>query len=99
MIRKSDGGAQPSWWLRRWAVRIGIACLVLEVVYLIVGNLCISMGALESVINYQPEADFVSWESAVTYFPGFVSFKGLTYRSQSMNSQMYVHLAEVDGGH
>ena len=96
MIRKSDGGAQPSWWLRRWAVRIGIACLVLEVVYLIVGNLCISMGVLESVINFQPEADFVSWESAVTYFPGFVSFKGLTYRSQSMNSQMYVHLAEVD---
>jgi len=96
MIRQSDGGAQPSWWLRRWAVRIGIACLVLEVVYLIAGNLCISMGVLESVINYKPEADFVSWESAVTYLPGFVSFKGFTYRSQSMNSQMYVHLAEVE---
>jgi len=96
MIRQSDGGAQPSWWLRRWAVRIGIACLVLEVVYLIAGNLCISMGVLESVINYKPEADFVSWESAVTYLPGFVSFKGFTYRSQSMNSQMYVHMAEVN---
>jgi hypothetical protein len=68
----------------------------LEVVYLIAGNLCISMGLLESVINYRPEADFVSWESAVTYLPGVVSFKGFTYRSQSMNSQMYVHMAEVE---
>jgi len=68
----------------------------LEVVYLIAGNLCISMGLLESVINYEPEANFVSWESAVTYLPGFVSFEGFTYRSQSMSSQMYVHMAEVD---
>jgi hypothetical protein len=68
----------------------------LEVVYLVVGNLCIRMGVLESVINCRPEADFASWESAVTYFPGFLSFKGFTYRSQSMNSQMYVHMAEVD---
>jgi hypothetical protein len=68
----------------------------LEVVYLIAGNLCISMGLLESVINHEPEANFVSWESAVTYLPGFVSFKGFTFRSQSMNSQMYVQLAEVD---
>ena len=96
MIRQADGGTQGVARLRRWAVRIGIACLVLEVVYLIVGNLCIRMGVLESVINYKPEADFASWESAVTYFPGFLSFKGFTYRSQSMNSQMYVHMAEVD---
>ena len=96
MIRRSDGGAQPPSRLRRWAVRIGIACLVLEVVYVIAGNLCINKGVLESITNYQPEADFVSWESAVTYLPGFFSFKGFTYRSQSMGSQMYVHMAEVD---
>ena len=54
MIRQSDAGTQPIARFRRWAVRTGIACLVLEVVYLIVGNLCISKGVLESVINYQP---------------------------------------------
>jgi len=95
MIRRSDDRAQPPSRLRRWAVRIGIACLVVEAVYLIVGNLCLRMGVLERVINYEPEANFVSWESAVTSLPGFVSFKEFTYRSQSMNSQMYVHLAEV----
>ena len=72
MIRRSDGGTHPPSRLRRWAVRIGVACLALEAVYLIAGNLCISMGVLESVINYRPEADFVSWESAVTYIPGFI---------------------------
>ena len=96
MIRRSDGGTHPPSRLRRWAVRIGVACLAMEAVYLIAGNLCISMGVLESVINYRPEADFVSWESAVTYIPGFISFKGFTYRSQSMSTQMYVHIAEVD---
>jgi hypothetical protein len=68
----------------------------LEAVYVIAGNLCVRMGVLESIVNYQPEADFVSWESAVTYLPGFFSFKEFTYRSQSMGSQLYVHLAEVD---
>ena len=96
MIRQSEGGTQPVARLRRWAVRIGIACLVVEAVYLVAGNLCIRKGVLERVINYEPEANFVSWKSAVTYLPGFVSFKDFTYRSQSMNSQMYVHMAEVD---
>jgi len=68
----------------------------LEVVYLIVGNLCLRMGVLERIINYKPEADFVSWDSGVTYLPGFGSFKGFAYRGQTRDGQMYVHLAEVD---
>ncbi len=94
MTGQSDGGPRPSAQLRRWAIRIGVACLVLEVVYLIAGNLCIRMGVLERLINDRPEADLVSWDSARTLFPGFFSFKGFTYRSQSMNSQMYVHMAK-----
>jgi hypothetical protein len=95
MVRQRDGGSQPSARWRRWAVRIFVACLVLEVVYLIVGNLCIRMGVLEGAINYKPEEDFVSWESGVTVFPGFGTFKGFVYRGQTRGSQMYVHLTKV----
>jgi len=95
MVQHSDGRAQPSARLRRWAIRIVIVCLVLQIVYLIVGNLCIRTGVLERVINFKPEEDFVSWESGVTVFPGFGTFKGFVYRGQTRGSQMYVHLAEV----
>jgi hypothetical protein len=51
---------------------------------------------LERIINYNPEADFVSWDSGVTYLPGFGSFEGFVYRGQTRDGQMYVRLAEVD---
>lgn len=95
MVRQREGGSQPSARWRRWAVRIVIACLVLEVVYLIVGNLCIRMGVLEGFINSKPQEDFVSWESGLTVLPGSGTFKGFTYRGQTRGSQTYVHLAEV----
>jgi hypothetical protein len=82
--------------LRRWVVRIVIACLVVEAGYLIAGNLCLRTGVVEKMINDRPEEDFVSWESGATYLPGFVSLKGLSYRGQSMSGQVYVHLPEVD---
>ncbi|MEJ2581581.1 MAG: hypothetical protein P8127_08080, partial [Acidobacteriota bacterium] len=66
-------------------------------VYLIVGNLCIRTGVLEGMINDKPQGDFVSWESGLTVFPGFGSFKGFTYRGQTRGSQIYVHLAKVSG--
>jgi len=80
--------------LRRWAVRIGIACLVIEVVYLIVGNLCMWVGVAENALNSRPEESSVSWESGFTSFPGCFSFKGFTYRGQTLSGQIYVHLAE-----
>ena len=70
-----EGDARPGR-LRRWVIRIGVAFLVLEVAYLIAGNLCIRMGLIESAFNSQPEADFISWESGVTYIPGLFSFEG-----------------------
>jgi hypothetical protein len=70
--------------------------VVLEVIYLIVGNICIRAGILEDIINFKPEEDFVSWESGSTTLPGFVSFKGFSYRGQTLGSQTYVHLARVD---
>jgi len=97
MIRQSDSSAPGSARWRRWAIRIGVACLILEVTYLIVGNLCISTGVLENLINDRPEENFVSWESGLTVFPGHATFEGFTYRGQTTAGQTYVHLAEAGG--
>ena len=53
MIRQSDVLAPGSARWRRWGIRIGVACLVLEVVYLIAGNLCLRLGGLEDFINHK----------------------------------------------
>ena len=80
MFGQSSDGARQSGLARRWAIRIAIACLVLQIVYLIVGNLCLRMGVLEKLINFNPESDSVSWESGFTVFPGAGSFKNFVYR-------------------
>lgn len=96
-IRQSDGWAPGPDRRRRWAIRIGAACLVLEVVYLIAGNLCLRSGVLESFINQAPDEVFVSWESGVTLFPGHATLKGFTYRGQTTAGQTYIHLAKAGG--
>jgi hypothetical protein len=97
MIRQSDALAPGSARWRRWAIRIGVACLVLEVVYLIAGNLCLRLGVLENFINQKPEEVFVSWESGVTLLPGHATLRGFTYRGQTTAGQTYIHLAEAGG--
>lgn len=97
MIRQSDASAPGSARWRRWAIRIGLACLALEVVYLIAVNLCLRLGVFESSINDKPEEVFVSWESGVTLFPGHATFRGFEYRGQTTAGQTYIHLAKVGG--
>lgn len=96
MIRQSGNRAQNPTRSRRWAARIVIACLALEVVYLIAGNLCIRMGLIETAFNSTPEAEFVAWDSGVTFLPGLFSFEGFSYRAQTLGSQTYFHLAKLD---
>ena len=97
MIRQLDDPAPGSARSRRWAIRIGAACLALEAVYLIVGNLCLRSGVLESFINQTPDEVLVSWESGVTLFPGHATLKGFTYRGQTTAGQTYIHLAKAGG--
>ena len=49
--QSSEGGSLRFARLRRWAIRLAIACLVLELVYLIAGNLCIRIGVIENAFN------------------------------------------------
>jgi hypothetical protein len=97
MAAGSDNEPKRTAVLRRWAIRIVCTFLTLEVVYLIVGNLCIRTGVLEGIINHRPEENFVSWESGLTIFPGLATFEGFTYRGQTLGGQVYVRLAEVNG--
>lgn len=96
-IRQSDGWAPGSDRRRRWVIRFGVACLALEVVYLIAGNLCLRLGVLENFINRKPEEVFVSWESGLTLFPGRATLKSFTYRGQTTAGQTYIHLARAGG--
>ena len=88
-VLRSDG-------LRKWAVRVGIALLLFEVFYVVAANILIRKNVLTQLINKKPEKTHISWDSAVTYLPGFVAVSGFTLRSQTKKDQIYLHVAEAD---
>ena len=90
------GAAWRSDRLRKWAVGIGVALFVLEVVYVVAANYFLRTDRLQQLINKKPEKTHISWESAASWLPGFATVKGFTLRSQTMKDQVYVHVAEAD---
>ena len=88
-VLRSDG-------LRKWAIRIGVTLLVFEVFYVVGANFVLRTDLLTNLINKKPEKTKISWDSAVTYLPGFATVKGFTLRSQTPRDQVYVHVAEAD---
>lgn len=88
-VLRSDG-------LRKWAIRIGATLLVFEVFYVVGANFFLRTDLLTNLINKKPEKTNISWDSAVTYLPGFATVKGFTLRSQTPRDQVYVHVAEAD---
>ena len=81
---------------RKWAIRIAVALLVSEVVYVVGANFFLRSGRLLQLINKKPEKTSINWDSAVTYLPGFATVEGFTLRSQTKKDQVYVHVAEAD---
>jgi len=97
MTRPSSVGALlGSDGVRKWAIRVGVALLVFELVYVTAANIFIRTDFFTQLINKKPEKTFISWDSAVTYLPGFATVKGFTLRSQTLRDQVYVHVAEAD---
>jgi hypothetical protein len=82
--------------LRSWVFRIGIALFVFEVFYVVSANYLLRSGRLIELINKKPEKTHISWESAVTYLPGFATVEGFTLRSQTKKDQIYLHVVEAD---
>jgi hypothetical protein len=81
---------------RKWAIRIGVALLVFEVIYIVGANIFLRTDLLPQLINKKPEKTHIAWDSAVTYLPGFATVKGFTLRSQTKKDQVYVHVVEAD---
>lgn len=97
MIRPSRlGDFLRSEGFRKWAIRIGVTLLVFEVFYVVGANFVLRTDLLSNLINKKPEKTQISWDSAVTYLPGFATVKGFTLRSQTRRDQVYVHVAEAD---
>jgi hypothetical protein len=70
--------------------------IVLEIVYVVAANAFLRTGLLAELINKKPEKTHLSWESAVTYLPGFASVENFELRSQTRKHQIYLHVAEAD---
>jgi len=94
--RPNDAASRRSAVVRKWAIRVGVALLVFEVVYVIAANAFLRTGTLFDLINKKPEKMNISWSSAVTYLPGFATVKDFALRSQTKRDQIYVRVAEAD---
>lgn len=98
MQRPVPGGAAPlSALIRTWSIRVGIALLVFEVVYVVAANFFLRTGALAELINKKPEKTHISWQEASTSLPGFFKVSGFELLSQTRKDQISLHVAEASG--
>lgn len=96
MQRPGAGGAAPlSVVIRKWAIRGAVALLVFEIVYVIAANVFLRSGLLTDLINKKPEKMNITWDSAVTYLPGFATVENFELRSQTGKDQIYLRVAEA----
>ena len=84
--------------IRKWAIRIGIAALVFEIFYLVAANAFLRTGLLTDLINKKPEKMNITWDSAVTYLPGFATVSNFELRSQTRKDQIYLRVAKPTPG-
>lgn len=97
MSSESDAGASPlSAVIRKWAIRVVVALLVFEVVYVIGANAFLRTGVLLELINKKPEKTSISWDSVVTYLPGVATVTNFELRSQTRKDQIYLRVAKAD---
>ena len=82
--------------VRTWVIRIAVALLVFEAVYVVGANIFLTTDLLTDIVNKKPEKTHMNWDSAVTFLPGFFSVKGFTLRSQTRKDQIWLHVAEAD---
>lgn len=90
------GASQRSSSVRKWAIRIGVVLLALEVVYLVAANYLLRSGLLLELINKKPEKTNISWDSVTTYLPGVATVENFELRSQTLKDQIYLRVARAD---
>ena len=90
------GKALRSARFRSWALRIGVALLIFELIYVFAANSLLRTDLLTDLINRKPEKTHISWDSAASWLPGFATVEGFTLRSQTKKDQVYVHVADAN---
>jgi hypothetical protein len=83
--------------VRRWLVGLAIACLALELVYVVAGRVLLRGDTLERLINKKPEKFRIEFTGARSWLPGVVSVDTLTLHGQSRGVQWYLAADEVRG--
>jgi hypothetical protein len=76
----------------RW---LGAALLVLEIAYLILGNLFLRFG-LRRIANGSPQEVMLEYESAYALWPGTASIRGYRLRSQDTHIQWRLDVEHAD---
>lgn len=78
--------------IKRWFVALAVACIALELVYLVAANAMLRGDFMSRLINRKPEKTHVAWTSAQSWLPGVVTVQGLTMRGQSRRVQWYLEV-------
>lgn len=73
--RPSRGGSRRR--LRRAVVRLFVACLALELIYVLVGNYYLNSFSLHNFVNRSPENFRMDWSVARTWYPGAIRLNGV----------------------
>jgi hypothetical protein len=77
----------------RW---IAIVAVAVEAGWLVLAN-ALLLGPLSDWVSYRPERLLITWSDAGSLYPGHVTARDLTIRSQSQRFQMEISSPEAEG--
>jgi hypothetical protein len=81
--------------VRQVLVAIAIACIAFELLYVVAAHFMLKGDALSRIVNKKPEKMQITWSSARSWFPGFVTVDELEIRGQTRRIQWYVAADDV----
>lgn len=74
--------------LRNWLIKAFAFVAVLEIAYLLAGNLLLNGRFLPQMLSRDPDRLSIEWVSAWTLVPGHLRVTGLTLRGQTAQQAM-----------
>jgi len=83
--------------VRRRLIGIAIACVAVELTYVVAASLLLRGDTLERVINRKPEKFRIEFTGARSWLPGVVSVERLTLHGQSRTVQWYLERTRSAG--
>ena len=81
--------------IRTWGVRLVVLVVVVELAWVVLGNLLLDTGLAERLINRRPEKLSIHWERARTWYPARVHARGLVYEQHTGTMDIEVRASKV----